>query len=88
MINENEMVVTDANGVEQTLKILFTFDNDERKCSYVVLCDPNNEDELMVFGYNEETHELREIEDDEEYNECEEVVNCYLDDPKFNEIKQ
>ncbi|MCQ3034643.1 MAG: DUF1292 domain-containing protein [Bacilli bacterium] len=88
MINDNEMVVTNADGVEVTLKILFTFDNDERKSSYVVLCDPNNEDEIMVFGYNEETHELREIEDDEEYSECEEVVNCYLEDPKFNEIKQ
>ena len=79
MINDNEMVVTNADGVEVTLKILFTFDNEERKSSYVVLCDPNNEDEIMVFGYNE---------DDEEYSECEEVVNCYLEDPKFNEIKQ
>lgn len=88
MIDEKEMIVTDANGVEHVMKILFTFDNDERKTSYVVLSEPNNEDELMVFGYDEETHELREIEDDEEYSECEEVVNCYLDDPKFNEIKQ
>jgi len=88
MIDEKELIVTDEAGNEHVMKILFTFENEERKSSYVVLCDPKNEDELMVFGYNEETSELREIEDDEEYDECEEVVNCYLEDPKFNEIKQ
>mgnify|MGYP003294307027 CR=1 FL=1 len=87
MINENEMVVTDSNGNEHSMKILFTYENEERKTSYVFLYEESDEENVMVFRYDESTHELSEIEDDEELSECEEVLNCYYDDPKFSEIK-
>ena len=87
MINENEIIITDNLGNEHILKILFTFDNEERKTSYVFVYEDDDEENIMVFRYDESSHQLEEIEDEEEYNECQEVINCYNEDPKFSEIK-
>ena len=87
MINESEIIITDNLGNEHILKILFTFDNEERKTSYVFVYEDDDEENIMVFRYDESSHQLEEIEDEEEYNECQEVFNCYNEDPKFSEIK-
>ena len=87
MINENEIIITDNLGNEHILKILFTFENEKRKTSYVFVYEDDDEENIMVFRYDESSHQLEEIEDEEEYNECQEVFNCYNEDPKFSEIK-
>ena len=69
------------------MKILFTFDNEQRKKSYVFLYDENNEDEVLLFSYDEKTSSLAEVEDDEEYKEAEEVLNAFYEDEKIQEIK-
>ena len=87
MINENEIIINDESGNEKVLKILFTYENEERGKSYVFVYEEGNEDDVMAFIYNETTHELFEIEDDEEYSEVEEVFNAFNEDPKISEIK-
>ena len=85
--NENQMVVTDAEGKEHLMEILFTYENEERKTSYVFFYDSEDpEQEVIVMRYLE-SGELEPIEDDEEYDEVEEVFNAWQEDPKIQELK-
>jgi len=85
--NENQMVVTDSEGKEHLMQILFTYDNEERKTSYVFFYDTEDpEEEVIVMRYLE-SGELEPIEDDEEYDEVEEVFNAWQEDPKIQELK-
>ena len=85
--NDNEMVVTDSEGKEHLMHILFTYDNEERGCSYVFFYEVgDNEENVIAMRYTEDG-ELEEIDDDEEYDEVEEVFNAWQDDPKIQEIK-
>ena len=69
------------------MKILFTYESEQRHKQYVFLYEKDDEDNVMVFSVNEEDQSLSEIEDDEEYNEAEEVFNAYMNDEKIQEIK-
>ncbi len=87
MINEDEILISDENGNEKVMKILFTYNNEVRNKDYVFVYEVGSEDDVMAFVYNEATKSLQEIDDEEEYNEVEEVFNAFLEDPKINEIK-
>lgn len=87
-INGDEMLITDEKGNEHVMKILFTYDNEERKKSYVFLFEKDDEENVVAFSYDEESEELSEITDDEEYKEVEEVFNAYMEDPKIQEAKE
>ncbi|MGM9873752.1 MAG: DUF1292 domain-containing protein [Bacilli bacterium] len=87
MIDDKNIVITDTDGVEHLYTILFTFENEERECSYVLFYDKNNEEEIFAMKYDESTNELYEIEDDEEFDEVDEVLQAYINDDKINEIK-
>ena len=86
--NEKQMVVTDNEGKEHLMQILFTYDNEERDTSYVFFYDTEAKDEEVVVMRYLESGELEPIEDDEEYDEVEEVFNAWQDDPKIQELKQ
>ena len=67
--NENQMVVTDAEGKEHLMNILFTYDNEERKASYVFFYDSEDPNEDVIVMRYTKDGELEPIEDDEEYDE-------------------
>ena len=46
--NEKQMVVTDNEGKEHLMQILFTYDNEERGTSYVFFYDTEDKDEEVV----------------------------------------
>ena len=85
--NENQMVVTDAEGKEHLMNILFTYDNEERKASYVFFYDSEDPNEDVIVMRYLENGELEPIDDDEEYDEVEEVYNAWVEDPKIQELK-
>ena len=85
--NERQMVVTDNEGKEHLMQILFTYDNEERKASYVFFYDIEDKDEEVIVMRYLESGELEPIEDDEEYDEVEEVFNAWQEDPKIQELK-
>ena len=73
--------VTDQSGNTVQYEILFTFDSDETKKSYIVFTD-NTEDEdgnivtyAAVYDKNGETLELNDIETDEEWNIIEHLLS-------------
>ena len=88
MILDDEMVITTDSGEEKVLKILFTYESEQRGKQYVFLYEKDNEDDVLVFAVNEKEETLEEIEDDEEYAEAEEVFNAYMNDEKIQEIKK
>jgi uncharacterized protein YrzB (UPF0473 family) len=85
--NEKQMVVTDNEGKEHLMQILFTYDNEERGASYVFFYDTEDPNEEVIVMRYLESGELEPIEDDEEYDEVEEIFNAWQDDPKIQELK-
>ena len=85
--NEKRMVITDDQGNEHLVEILFTYHNDERNKEYVLFYENDNPDDVIAMIYTEDG-ELLDIEDDEEFQEVEEVLNAYNEDPKIIEARQ
>ena len=89
--NETQMIITDEEGKEHLMQILFTSENEERDAQYVFFYDTEDKEEnVMVMRYVGEldSGELIPIEDDEEYDELEEVLNAWEEDPKIQELKK
>ena len=84
---DKTITVIDNEGKEHLMEVLFTYDNEERKTSYVFFYDKEADDEIYVMRYTDKK-ELIEIEDPDEYAEVEEVFNAYQEDPKIQEIKK
>ena len=75
MILDDEMIITTDSGEEKVMKILFTYESEQRNKSYVFLYEKDDEENVLVFSVNESDNSLEEIEDDEEYNEAEETCS-------------
>ena len=73
-MKEDSIFITDDNGKEVEMKILLTFEANEKK--YVVVYEENNEDELYSFVYDDDGN-LYQIETDEELQMVNEVVGAY-----------
>ena len=85
--DEKRMVILDEKGNEHTVEILFTYEHEERKTSYVFFFEESNPDEVFAMRYNDKG-ELEDIDDDEEYNEILEVFNAYQEDPEIQKLKE
>ena len=88
--NPTQMVVTDDQGKEHLMQILFTSENEERNAQYVFFYETEDpEQNVIVMRYEGDLDkgELIPIEDDEEYDEVEEVFNAWQEDPKIQELK-
>lgn len=87
---EKQITVIDENGNEQLCEVLFTFDSDEFKKSYVLYFpigaeeDDNEEIEIHASSFipkeDGEDGELEPIESDEEWDMIEEMLNTFLDE--------
>ena len=78
---EDKILVTKEDGSEVELTILLTFENEELGYSYVLYYDENDENgEVLPFRYNEETHELSQLESEEEWEMANEVLQTFLDE--------
>ena len=88
MILDDEMIITNEKGEEKVMKILFSYESEQREKEYVFLYEKDDEENVLVFSVNGEDNSLEEIEDDEEYAEAEEVFNAYMNDEKIQEIKK
>lgn len=84
---DDEMAITDENGVEQIFKILFTYENEERHKTYAFLYKEDDEENVIPVAVSEKDSSIEIVEDEDELKEVEEVFNCFMDDPKIQEIK-
>lgn len=80
MLDSNSLYVTDENGEEKKMTILFTFDSDDFGKQYVVFFDPETENgEMYASAYNEDG-DLLPIDTEEEWDMVEEVINTFMED--------
>ncbi len=80
MLDSNCLYVTDENGNEQKMTILFTFDSQDLGTQYVVFQREGAVDgEVFASRYDEEGT-LMPIESDEEWEMVEEVINTFAED--------
>ncbi|MFD0048226.1 DUF1292 domain-containing protein [Actinomycetes bacterium NPDC127524] len=86
---ENNITIVDDNGNEQLCEVLFTFDSDEFKKSYVLyypISADDDEEEIEIhassFVPSEDNKdgELSPVETDEEWDMIEEMLNTYLEE--------
>lgn len=78
---DDKILITKEDGSEVELTILLTFENKELGYSYVLYYDENDENgEVMPFRYDEKTHELSELETEEEWELAEEVLQSFLEE--------
>ncbi len=80
MIESNTLFVRDADGKEQEMEILFTFEDEGTGKKYVVFSDPQEESgEVFASAYDEEGN-LLPIETDSEWNMVEEILGAFSED--------
>lgn len=74
----NQIIVTDENGNERALEILFTFDSNDTGKKYVLYYDPEEDQpNVIASSFDEEGH-LFEVESPEEWDMIEEVFNSFM----------
>ena len=78
---DDKIIITKEDGTEVELTILLTFESKELGYKYVLYYDDKDENgEVLPFRYNEETHELSELESEEEWEMANEVLETFLSD--------
>ena len=90
MEEKNTFTVLDENGKEVTCEVLFTFDSEETKKSYIVYSD-NTTDEsgnvrvyASIFEPNSENTELKPIETDREWKIVETILESIQEENNSN----
>lgn len=77
-MEEKTIVVIDNEGNEQTMDILFTFEDDTFNKNYVLYIDPKDETgEVFVSSYTAEGT-LEAITDEKEWAMVEEVFSAFV----------
>ncbi|MDQ0218205.1 DUF1292 domain-containing protein [Peribacillus cavernae] len=86
---ESNITIVDENGNEQLCEVLFTFNSEEFKKSYVLyypISSDTDDEEIEIhassFTPSEDNQdgELQPIETEEEWDMIEEMLNTYLDE--------
>ena len=73
---KNYISLKDENGNVVNCEVLLTYLSPVSNKNYIVYKE--NEDEVCVNFYNENTNELSEIINEEDWNEIEGVIKKYL----------
>ncbi|TGB04221.1 DUF1292 domain-containing protein [Halobacillus salinus] len=86
---EERIIIPDENGEEHLFEVLFTFDVEQTKQSYIAVVPADQKDgdevEVFAFRYEEKGNEeddlaLFQIESEEEWEMVEEMLNTLTDE--------
>ena len=78
MLDSNSLYVTDENGNEKRMTILFTFESEDYQRKYVVFEDPDAEDGEVFASSYDDAGSLLPIDSDEEWAMIEEVIGAFV----------
>lgn len=87
MLNEeNTLIITQDDGEEKMLAIMFTFVDPSSNKEYVVACDPDDED--LIYGFRKDVDQMGNDalipvdpdENEEEFEMVSEVLNAFADE--------
>ena len=94
MNNNNTFKVINDEGQEITCDILFTFDSEETKKSYIVYTDNSRDVEgniqvfASIYDPKQENPRLEPIESEQEWKIIETILNTLQDEIKKNTTNQ
>lgn len=77
ILDNDTIIVTDEEGNEQEVEILFTFESDEGK-KYVLYFDPKEEEPYVNASIYDDEGGLFPVESVEEWDMIEEVFNTFM----------
>lgn len=77
-MDNNQIVVTDDQGVDHTLQVLFTFNSEETGKKYVLYFDPEQEEPTVFASSFDEEGKLFEVESPDEWEMIEEVFQSFM----------
>ena len=87
---ENNITVVDENGNEQLCEVLFTFDSEQFKKSYVlyypISAEEDEDEEIEIHASSfvpsedDKDGELSPVETEEEWDVIEEMLSTFLDE--------
>ena len=77
-MDTNQIVITDEQGNEHTLEVLFTFNSDETGKKYVLYFDPKEEQPTVFASSYDDNGQLFEVESLEEWEMIEEVFHSFV----------
>ncbi len=83
---ENEIVIKKDDGSEQTLSILFFYENPERKKTFYFLYKEETPEDVLVLTSVDGVS--MEYPNEEELEEAEEMLDTYENDPKIAEARK
>lgn len=90
MEEKNTFTVLDENGKEVTCEVLFTFDSEETKKSYIVYTDNTTDSDgnvrvyASIFEPNSENTELKPIKSDREWKIVETILESIQEENNNN----
>lgn len=85
---ENTFTITDANGNEITCDVLFTFDSEETKKSYIVYTDNSKDDQgnvqvfASIYDPSKQNQNLEPITTEQEWKVIETILNTLQEEIK------
>ena len=87
-MNKNSFTIIDPEGVEKTYDVLFTFDNEETKKSYIIYTDNtldsngNVEVYATIYDPKDPHSKLEEIKTDKEWKIIETILSSIEEEIK------
>lgn len=84
-ILDNSIVITSEDGTDVSYKILFYYENPERKKTFYFIFKEESPDDLLVYASAD--GKTLEQPSDEEMEEAEEMLDTYESDPKIASAK-
>lgn len=78
-MDETTILLTDEDGNEYPMHIECTFDSEDGTKHFALLSDPSEEeDNVYAFRYNEETGEICEVDNPDDFEQCAEVLDALM----------
>ncbi len=76
----NKLIITEEDGSQKEMEIIFTFENDSQTKSYVLFTDPLDEEgEVFACSYDEDGT-MTPVEDEQEFAMIEEVFGAFMEE--------
>jgi len=84
-ILDNSIIITGEDGKDESYKILFYYENPERKKTFYFIYKEETPDDLLVYASSD--GKSLEQPSEEEMEEAEEMLDTYESDPKIASVK-
>ncbi len=84
-MDDNKLIMTDDDGKEMEMEVLFTFDSEDGKKHYVLFFDPTDDSGEVFASYYDLEGNLAPVTEESEWEIIEEVFETFLSEQDDND---